>query len=141
MNRPSKPNLLAAMISASISLALTGQSATAEQKIFPFSPVLYTNPTGAAAQCRFHILNNASSMLCNIIDTKVDGHDPFIEWEAQDFGTVTRVYYRGDEHTVEQIQGRRVERGTIRRFKWKVCVDRGTFGRDYCSPTRYETMP
>lgn len=105
----------------------------------PWSQTSVTNPGGAAAQCKFNVLNNKSDITCNIIDNKIDKYDPYIEWKVKDYGT-KKIYYRGQDLKIERIKSSRVEQGNIESFTWKVCVDTD-LGEDNCSIEEEHTVP
>ena len=105
----------------------------------PWSQTLVTNPRGAAAQCKFNVLNNKSDITCNVIDNKIDKYDPYIEWKVKDYGT-KKIYYTGKDLKIERIKSSRVEQGDIKSFTWKVCVDTD-LGEDNCSVEEDRTVP
>lgn len=138
MKQPNRSNILTAMISASVSLSLAGQSAIAGEAIIPFSSVARTSPPGAAAQCRFHVLNNASSILCNIVDNTDDGDSlVYVEWEVEGYtwGPIKLLYF-GKIGEIGQVRDRIVAPVNIKYFNWKVCVDRKILS-DSCSLRRF----
>lgn len=137
MNQLSKPNLLTAMISASISLALTGQAATAVDKQIPFRTL---STTGASATCRFAILDKAASLYCQISDTRIDGNKVYVEWEVDSFTDTPAVsygdrefYHPGAANTTQVIQDRTSIPVNIDFIVWRVCRDVANTSSDNCS--------
>lgn len=126
------------MISASISLALTGQSATADNRTIPFETL---STTGASATCRFAILNSSASLYCQISDTKSDGNRPYVEW-----GVLNRnnnaygdgdVYYTGGSTGTVTVTDRTsiltIPTTYVYAIYWRVCRDVATTNSDNCS--------
>lgn len=127
------------MISASISLALTGQATTAASREIPFETL---STTGASATCRFAILNSSASLYCRISDTRRDGNGVYVEWGVlgyfvgENYGDGD-VYHGGNANTTRTKTDRTtiptIPTTYIQKIYWRVCRDVAKTNSDNCS--------